>query len=153
MQQFGNKGARVGDESDQSILFYSDVDAVGLREECAADGQVECVDASVAIDNEKPSLLACPKTPIGIRRQLDPLVCKMRIRNQKRPRNAKAFCCRTSIGGACSCGRKGFCAMQFSASAMVEKTKCRVAAGRGRGGRGARAGGGGGAGRGQGRGA
>ena len=109
-------------------LPATNVDAIRLRENGIACRNVERAGASAAADNQKPGLLFRFQAPSGVWRQIDPLEREVRVRDQKRPRVGKPCRRDAKIGGAGVRHRKCVVDVKLTLAAVIEKTKCRVAA-------------------------
>ena len=87
LQQVWNRTAdtRVGHEAHHALGPCLYVDAVRLRENGVADGDVELPGAGAAADNEQPGLAFRLEAERRARRQFDPFEHEVRVGYQKRP--------------------------------------------------------------------
>ena len=104
------------------------VDAVRLRENGVACGNVERSGAGAAAENEKPSLAFRLQAPGGVWRQIDPFEHEMRIGNEKRPFVGEPVRLHLEIGRSGVRHRDCVFDVKFTLPAVIEQTKRRIAA-------------------------
>ena len=103
------------------------VDAVRLRKNGIARGNVERSGDGAAAENEKPSLSFRFQTPSGIWRQIDPFEYEVRVGNEKPPFGGKLARSHLKISRSGVRHRDGVFDVKFTLPPVIEQTECRVA--------------------------
>ena len=104
------------------------VDAVRLRENGVARGDVELPGAGAAADNEQPSLALRLEVDRGARRQFDPFEHEVRVGYQKRPLIREPSRFQANVGRPRVCHGDGICNVQLTLAAEIEHAERCVAA-------------------------
>jgi hypothetical protein len=128
LQQVSDHQACVRDKTAEALAAGTNIDAIRLRENGVADCHIESISMRAAAHGKKPCLAVSLKAPGRAWSEVNAFESKMRIRCQQRSRVGPLCRYNANIGRPCVCHSKCFVDMKFTSTAMVEETKCYIAA-------------------------